>query len=93
MSRTTTRRPGRLRAIVAVSALAVSMIAGAATPALADHGGDVPPDHAKGPSSHAKGLHDLEVEARKDAKHAPWNSGLSSDDVGGDFTTQGWSWF
>lgn len=36
MSRTTTRRPGRLRALAVVSALAVSMIAGAAAPALAE---------------------------------------------------------
>jgi hypothetical protein len=36
MSRTTTRRPGRLRALAVVGALAISMIAGAAAPAFAD---------------------------------------------------------
>ena len=36
MSRTTTRRPGRLRALAVVGALAISMIAGTAAPALAD---------------------------------------------------------
>jgi hypothetical protein len=36
MSRTPTRRPGRLRALAVVGALAISMIAGAAAPAFAD---------------------------------------------------------
>ena len=36
MSRTTTRRPGRLRALAVVGALAISTIAGAAAPAFAD---------------------------------------------------------
>ena len=36
MSRTSTRRPGRLRALAVVGALAISMIAGAAAPAFAD---------------------------------------------------------
>ena len=37
MSRTPTRRPGRLRALAVVGALAISMIAGAAAPAFADN--------------------------------------------------------
>lgn len=93
MSRTPTHRPGRLRALAVASALAVSMVAGGAAPALAAHGDDVPPSHAAGPSDHAKGLHEHQVEARTNAAHAPWNTGEDADDFGGDFTTQGWSWF
>lgn len=86
MSRTNTHQPGRLRALAVASALTVSLIAGAAAPALADHD-DVPPGHASGPSELAPGL-DMHVDARSDAAHAPWNDG-----DGGGATTQGWSWF
>ena len=62
MSRTTTRRPGRLRALAVVGALAISMIAGAAAPAF-----------AKGAPDHAPGA-DVSAEARDAAVNAPWNA-------------------
>ncbi len=88
MSRTTTRRPGRLRAIAVASALAVSMIAGVASPAVAD---DVPPAHANGPASDAPGLNKT-VDARDNAANAPWNR-FEEDDSESYFTPQGISWF
>lgn len=59
MSRTTAHRPGRLRALAVVGALAISMIAGAAAPAVAGSA----PDHAPGAVTSA--------DAR-DNGNAPW---------------------
>lgn len=89
MSRTTTRRPGRLRAIAVTSALAVSLVAGAAAPALADD--TVPPAHAQGPTFNDHNTEGLSTatDARSDADAAPWNRG---EDEGG-VTPQGLSWF
>jgi hypothetical protein len=86
MSRNTTRRHGRLRAIAVAGALAVSMLGGVAAPAMAA----VPPAHANGQSGHAPGIimnHDVREQATAhladEAEHA--------DDGG--VSTQGWSWF
>lgn len=79
MTHTASRRTGRLRALVVVSALAVSMVA-AAIPASAN---DAPPGHDRAP-----GL-DKTVEARNNAPAGPWKQ---VDDGNGGFTPQGWSW-
>jgi hypothetical protein len=60
MSRTPTRRPGRLRALAVVGALAISMIAGAAAPAFADDAREFP------------GLGNGATATEK-APGAPWN--------------------
>jgi hypothetical protein len=91
MSRTTTRRPGRLRAIAVAGALAVSMLAGVASPAAAT----MPPEHSSGTPSDAPGLAH-EVKPRDAAAEMlRERHGDKLDDTGDDavFTPLGWSWF
>lgn len=91
MSRTTTRRPGRLRAIAVAGALAVSMLAGVASPAAAT----MPPEHSSGTPSDAPGL---------DKEHSPQGRSAAAvmlrerhgdpeEAESGGVSTMGWSWF
>jgi hypothetical protein len=79
MSRTPTRRIGRLRTLVVMAAMAVGTIAGTAAPAFADGG----PDMAQPP-----GFDQAAAEHGATTAHTARFGG-----GGGDFSIAGFSWF